>query len=163
VLEVEPVTWLEVRDTKPTKVVTGYMHQSLGIAPLDREHPDNLRLKKAGELVLALAGSPELRVALADFHTARREAGAYLAFYANRALEDVGYYFGTTKKDHPDWDAMNAELGTSKAKWERLTKSGETARHEGALASAKLGDRDTLLGLAHEALKLVFEKRKVAK
>ena len=47
VLEVEPVTWLEVRHSVPTKVVSGYMHQSLTTAPLDPNHSDKIRLRKA--------------------------------------------------------------------------------------------------------------------
>jgi hypothetical protein len=132
VLEVEPVTWLEVRDCVPT-----------------------------GEL----RELPTLQFALGDFYTARREVGPYSAFYAFRVLEDVGFHFGVTKNDKPDWDAMNAALGTSKAKWDPLTEAGTGARH---LSGRKLTmletiDRATLLCLAHEAVKLTLNKIGVGK
>jgi hypothetical protein len=116
VLEVEPVTWLEVRDCVPKGVVSGYMHQTLATAPLDSNHPDKIRLCGAAALTGALRELPALQFALGDFYTARREVGPYSAFYAFRVLEDVGFHFGVTKNDKPDWDTMNAALGTSKAK-----------------------------------------------
>ena len=102
VLNVEPVTWLEVREYHPAGIVSGYMHQTLVTAPLDRRHPDNLRLIHSAQLTKALYGTPALQLALADFYTARREVGPYSAFFAFRALEDVGFYFGATKDDKPD-------------------------------------------------------------
>jgi hypothetical protein len=159
VLEVEPVTWLEVRDCVPTGVVTGYMHESLATAPLDSKHPDQTRLRGAAVLTCALHEFPALQFALGDFYTARREVGPYSAFYAFRVFENVGFHFGT-KNDKPDWDTMNAALGTVKAKWDPLTKAGTWARH---LSNRKLPeleniDRAGLLSLAHEAVKLTLER-----
>ena len=73
--------------------------------------------------------------------------------------EDVGFHCGT-KNDKPDWDAMNAALGTVKAKWTPLTEAGTWARH---LSNRKLPrleaiDRACLLRLAHEAVELTLNK-----
>ena len=165
VLEVEPVTWLEVRDCMPTGVVSGYMHQTLATAPLNSNHPDKIRLCGAASLTRALRDLPALQFALGDFYTARREIGPYSAFYAFRVLEDIGFHFGVTKNDKPDWDAMNAALGTSKVKWDPLTEAGTGARH---LSGRKLTmlesiDRATLLCLAHEAVQLTLNKIGVGK
>lgn len=77
VLEVEPVTWLEVRDCTTTKVISGYMHQTLAAVPLDSNHPDKIRLRKAAALARALGDIPALQLALGDFYTARREVGRF--------------------------------------------------------------------------------------
>jgi hypothetical protein len=74
--------------------------------------------------VVSAVISCRTQFALGDFYIARREVGPYSAFYAFRALEDVGFHFGVMKNDKPDWDVMNAALGTSKAKWGPLTKGG---------------------------------------
>jgi len=165
VLEVEPVTWLEVRDCVPTGVVSGYMHQTLATAPLDSNHPDKIRLCGAAALRRALRELPALQFALGDFYTARREVGPYSAFYAFRMLEDVGFHFGVTKNDKPDWDAMNAALGTSKAKWDPLTEAGTCARHlsDRKLPKLETMDRAALLRLAHEAVELTLNKIGVGK
>src|SRR5581483_11126436 len=96
VLNVEPVTWLEVRGHVPRDVVSGYMHPTLPAAPLDSTHPDRARLKRAAALVRQLHSRPALQLALGDFYAARREPGPYSPFYAFRVLEDVGFHFGTT-------------------------------------------------------------------
>jgi hypothetical protein len=44
-------------------------------------------------------------------------------------LEDVGFHFGTTKNEKPDWEVMNTALRTTEAKWQPLTDSGIWARH----------------------------------
>jgi hypothetical protein len=165
VLEVEPVTWLEVRDCMPTKVVSGYMHQTLATAPLDSNHPDKIRLCDAAALARALGDVPALQLALGDFYTARREVGPYSAFYAFRVLEDVGFHFGAAKNDKPDWNAMNAAFGMSKAKWDPLTVAGTWARHLSDRRRPKLEtiDRAALLRLAHEAVDLALNKIGVAK
>lgn len=129
VLDVEPVTWLEVRECSTTKVVSGYMHTTLATTLLDSNHPHKLRLLKAVELTKAVLDHPALRFAIADFYAARRELGPYLGFYAFRVLEDVGFHFGVTKDDKPDWDKMNAAIGAAKNKWHPLTKAGTSARH----------------------------------
>ena len=51
VLDVEPVTWLEVREHFPKGVVSGYMHRTLTNVPLDPNHPDKARLRSAAALV----------------------------------------------------------------------------------------------------------------
>lgn len=165
VLEVEPVTWLEVRDCVPRGVVSGYMHQTLATAPLDSNHPDKIRLCDAAALTRALRELPALQLALGDFYTARREFGPYSAFYAFRVLEDIGFHFGTTKNDKPDWDAMNAALGTSKAKWDSLTEAGTWARHlsDRGVPRVETIGRAALLRLAHEAVELVLNKIGVGK
>jgi hypothetical protein len=165
VLEVEPVTWLEVRDCVPTGVVSGYMHQTLAITPLDSNHPDKIRLCGAAALTQALCELPALQLALGDFYIARREVGPYSAFYAFRVLEDVGFHFGVTKNDKPDWNAMNAALRTSKAKWEPLTESGTWARHLSDRRLPKLETiyRAALLRLAHEAVELTLNEIGVGK
>lgn len=153
VLDVEPVTWLEIRDCEPKPTVTGYMHPSLASVSLEPRHPDNAALRQAADLVRNLGGNPSLDLALADFHAARREPGPYYAFYAFRTLEDVGYAFGTAKDDKPCWDAMNLALGTTKATWDPLTDAGTTARHlKPHEAAALASQRDQLLRLAHDAL-----------
>jgi hypothetical protein len=101
-----------------------------------------------------------LRLTLGDFYTARREVGPYSAFYAYRVLEDVGFHFGVTKDDHPDWKSMNRELGTSKEKWDPLIKAGTIARHlnDRALQKLERMDRNALLRLAREAVELILDK-----
>jgi hypothetical protein len=165
VLEVEPVTWLEVRDCVPTGVVSGYMHQTLATAPLDSNHPDKIRLCGAAAHTRALRELPVLQFALGDFYTARHEVGPYSAFYAFRVLEDVGFHFGATKNDKPDWDAMNAALGTSKAKWDPLTEAGTCARHLSGrkLPNLETMDRAALLRLAHEAVERTLNKLGIGK
>lgn len=160
VLEVEPVTWLEIRDCQPTGVVSGYMHQTLATAPLDPNHPDKMRLCSAAALADALHQVATLQLALADFYTARRELGPYSAFYAFRVLEDIGFHFGVTKDDKPDWDAMNTALGTVKTKWDPLTEAGKLARHlsERKLPKLVADNRNQLLGLAHEALAVALKQ-----
>lgn len=162
VLEVEPVTWLEIRDCVPMGVVSGYMHQTLATAPLDSNHPDKIRLCQAAALTLTLRDLPALQLALGDFYTARREVGPYSAFYAFRVLEDVGFHFGV-KNDKPDWDNMNAELKTTKEKWDSLTKAGTWARHlsDRRLPYTCTTDRADLLRLSHEAVELTLDKIRV--
>jgi hypothetical protein len=75
VLEMEPVTWLEVRHCVHKGIVSGYMHQTLATAPLDANHPDKVRLRYAAALVRGLRPFPALQFALGDFYTARREVG----------------------------------------------------------------------------------------
>jgi hypothetical protein len=135
------------------------MHQTLATAPLDSNHPDKIRLRTAATLARALHKYPALQLALADFYSARREVGPYSAFYAFRVLEDVGFHFGT-KNEKPDWDAMNAALGTSKTKWQPLTQAGTWARHlsHQGLPKVETNDRADLLKLAHEAIELVLKK-----
>lgn len=158
VLEVSPVTWLEIRDCQTTGVVSGYMHQTLETAPLDPNHHDKALLLRAAGLTRSLQRFASLQLALTDFHTARREVGPYSAFYAYRVLEDIGYQFGATKDDKPDWNAMNQALGTNEAKWKLLTRAGTWARHLNDQNQAKLAgsSREDLLGLAHEAISLAL-------
>lgn len=163
VLEVEPVTWLEIRNCETANTVTGYMHPTLATTPLQPEHPDNASLRCAADLVRVLVllahGSVPLQMALADFHVALRERGPYSAFYAFRVLEDIGFSFGATKQDKPDWAAMNKALNTDEKKWRPLTGAGTSARHlsEKKLTNLAAGSRQDLLALAHEALKLAFK------
>jgi hypothetical protein len=126
VLDVEPTTWLEVRDCEAKPTVTGYMHPSLRTAALLPGHSDNTPLIAAADLVRDVGHNVSLRLALADFHAARRERGLYYAFYAYRTLEDVGYIFGV-KDEHPDWGAMNTAFGTTKATWGALVDAGTKA------------------------------------
>jgi hypothetical protein len=74
-------------------------------------------------------------------------------------LEDVGFHFGVTKQDKPDWNAMNAKLGTTEAKWKPLTDAGTAARH---LSVQKLSGLQTinvrdLLDLARESVDLALK------
>ena len=124
VLNVEPVTWLEVREHIPKGVVSGYMHQTLANAPLDPNHPDKARLRSAAALLRQVQPFPALQLALGDFYTARREIGPYSAFYAFRVLEDVGFHFGVTKQGKPGWNAMNAKLGTTESEMEATDERG---------------------------------------
>jgi hypothetical protein len=161
VLDVEPVTWLEVPNlVQLDRVVSGYMHQSQARVPLDSNHPDKERLRKAAALVRSLTNVVALQLAYADFYTARRQVGPYSAFYAYRVLEDVGFHFGVTQDGHPNWNAMNSALGTSKEKWDPLTKAGTIARHLNSKALEELAtmDRGEQLRLAHEALELALAK-----
>jgi hypothetical protein len=158
VLDVEPVTWLEVREHVSKGVVSGYMHQTLVNAPLDPNHPDKARLRSAAALVRQVQPFPALQLALGDLYTARREIGPYSAFYAFRVLEDVGFHFGVTNQDKPDWKAMNAKLGTTEAKWKPLTSAGTAARH---LSVQKLSNLQTInvrefLDLARESVELAL-------
>jgi hypothetical protein len=117
-------------------------------------------LLKAATLVRSLVDMIALQLALPDFYTARREVGPYSAFYAYGVVEDVGFQFGFTKNGHPDWEAMNNALGTSKEKWSQLTRAGTIARHlnNKALGELEVLDRSELLGLAREALEISLEK-----
>jgi hypothetical protein len=139
------------------------MHQTLTTAPLDPNHPDKARLQRAAALVRGLHAFPALQLALSDFHAARREAGPYSAFYAFRVLEDVGFQYGVTKQDKPDWGAMNAALGTTEAKWKALTDAGTLARHlsERKLSNLQSIDVLGLLRLAHEAIELALKQNRV--
>jgi hypothetical protein len=96
VLDVEPVTWLEVREHVPRGVVSGYMHHTLANVRLDPNHPDKARLRSAAALVRQVQPFPAVQLALGDFYTSRREIGPYSSFYAFRVLEDVGFHFGVT-------------------------------------------------------------------
>jgi len=158
VLEVEPVTWLEIRSCDARETVSGYMHPTLATAPLPPEHPESIVLRDAAALTRSLINSVPLQLAVADFHVARRELGPYSAFYAFRVLEDVGFQFGATKQDKPDSGAMNQALKTNEEKWRPLTEAGTAARHlsEQKLQRPMGTSRDQLLALAHEALTLVF-------
>src|SRR5689334_14193464 len=153
VLDVEPVSWLEVRDAEPRGSVSGYMHPSLAVAPLSPAHPDAQRIRSSATLAGVLDSRAALQMALADFHASRREVGPYVAFYAFRALEDVGFHFGATKDDHPKWDDMNRALGTTKATWDSLTDAGTAARHlsVGKLPALATADLLRLRELAHDA------------
>jgi hypothetical protein len=165
VLEVEPVTWLEIPNCETANTVTGYMHPTLDTTPLHREHLDNAPLRRAADLVRALVGMPHasipLQMALGDFHGARRERGPYAAFYAFRVLEDVGFSFGATNQDKPDWVAMNTALNTDEGRWRLLTEAGTAARHlsEKKLVTPPAASRQELLALAHEALTLALKHR----
>ena len=157
-LEVEPVTWLEIRNCAEKETVFGNMHPSLATAPFQEGHDDNTALLRAASLVRPLNNSISLQFALADFHVARRELGPYSAFYAYRVLEDVGYSFGATKEDKPNWKAMNKALNTEEDKWKPLTDAGTMARHLSEQKLPKLvgADRQQLLALSYEALTLAF-------
>ena len=157
-LEVEPVTWLEIRNCEAKETVSGYMHPTLTTAPLNSDHSDNVNLRRAAALVHMLYESVPLQLAIADFHVACRELGPYSAFYAFRVLEDVAFRFGATKDGKPDWTAMNTALKTDEEKWRPLTEAGTSARH---LSEQKLqrpvgASREQQLALAHEALTLAF-------
>lgn len=164
VLDVEPVTWLEIRNCDAKETVSGYMHPTLGTVPLLSEHPDNVVLRGATQLTRALVGSVPLQLAVADFHVARRELGPYSAFYAFRVLEDIGFHFGATEQDKPDWGAMNNALSTTEGKWRLLTEAGTSARHLSVqkFHSQPSASRHELLALSHEALTLVFAHMGVA-
>lgn len=163
VLDVEPVTWLEMRNCETINTVTGYMHPTLSTTPLRHDHPDNDNLLRSANLVREIVtrppGSVLLQMAINDFHVARRERGPYSAFYAFRVLEDIGFSFGVTREDKPDWDVMNSALGTDKKKWLSLTNAGTWARHlsDKKLAGFPLANRLDLLAMAHEALSLTFK------
>jgi hypothetical protein len=156
-LEIEPVTWLEVKNCELKNTVFGYMHPSLLTAPLREGHDDNNALIRAVDLVPRVINYGSLQFAVADFHSARKELGPYTAFYAYRVLEDVGYAFGV-KDDHPNWDAMNAALKTSKEKWQSLIDAGTRARHlsEQSLHGLAGVNPRELLALSREALTLAF-------
>ena len=159
-LNVEPVTWLEIRGSGAKDAVYGYMHPTLESVPLDPAHPDNPPLIRAAALATAVLarGSFSMQLALADFRAARREPWPYFAFYAYRVLEDVGFLFGATTDGHPDWPAMNCAFGTTKEKWQPLTDAGTAARHlsEGKLAELAGANRRELLALSYEALTLAL-------
>jgi len=156
VMNVEPVGWLEVRDVGiPWTTVTGYMHGSLGVYPLDPDHPDNRPFRQAAATLRAFASNAALYLAMADFHAARREPGPYSAFFAFRALEDVGHMFGL-ERDKPNWNAMNAAFGTSEETWKRLTEAGTEARHLKSGATGPSSDRSVLLSTSHKAVSLAI-------
>ncbi|HEX5019716.1 MAG TPA: hypothetical protein VFX54_03585 [Candidatus Binatia bacterium] len=67
VLDVEPVTWLEVREHVPKGVVSGYMHQTLANLLLDPNHPDKARLRSAATLVRQVQPFLALQLVLGDF------------------------------------------------------------------------------------------------
>ena len=67
VLDVEPFTWLEVREHVPKGVVSGYMHQTLANLLLDPNHPDKARLRSAAALVRQVQPFLALQLALGDF------------------------------------------------------------------------------------------------
>lgn len=159
-LEVEPVTWLEVRECSTTKVVSGYMHKTLATTPLDSKHPDKLRLLEAAVLARSVSKHPSIQFAIGDFYSARREVGPYSSFYAFRVLEDVGFHFGTRTGDKPDWDAMNKALGKSKDHWRLLTDAGTWSRHLNEENMQKLRNvgSDRTLPLAHQALDLAVKR-----
>ena len=158
VLEVEPLTWLEAQNCQCNRIVSGYMHESLRNHPLDPNHPDKARLRRAGALVMELDDSPSLQLALADFHTARRQLPPYSAFYAFRVLEDVGYHFGTRRDDKPDWNAMNTALKTSEQTWKPLTDAGTFSRHLNITKTAPFNaNYPDLLGLAHEVIEKTLD------
>jgi hypothetical protein len=104
-----------------------------------------------------------LRLALADFHAARREPVPYYAFYAYRVLEDIGYMFGTVKVEkkgeRPDWGAMNAAFKTEEEHWDLLTDAGTLARHLNMqkLQDLAVMDPQKLLTLSHEAINRAIE------
>lgn len=164
VLDVEPVTWLELRDSQSAVAVSGYMHPSLATAPLTPSSADAVRFRSSGTLAATLEPHAALLMAMADFHASRREVGPYAAFYAYRALEDVGFYFGATKDDHPKWDEMNRALGTTRAHWDLLTQAGTAARHlsAGKLPALVAADLGALRELAHEAISRALEHIGVA-
>ena len=157
-LEVEPVTWLEIRNCEAKETVSGYMHPTLATAPLNPDHPDNVILRRATTLVHKLYKFIPLQLAISDFHVACRELGPYSAFYAFRVLEDVAFRFGATKDGKPDWTAMNTAFKTDENKWRPLTEAGKSARHlsEQKLQESVGASREQQLTLAHEALSLVF-------
>lgn len=158
VLEIEPETWLEIRNCDAEEAVYGNMHPSLATSPLQEGHEDNTAFLRAANIVGPLGPHFSLQVALGDFRVARRDLGPYSSFYAYRVLENIGYAFGITKEDKPEWDAMNKALGTDKGKWQPLTDAGTWARHLNEQSFSKLAaaNRQQLLGLSHEALSLAF-------
>lgn len=166
VLEVEPLTWLEAQNCQSNRIISGYMHESLRNLRLNPEHPVKARLRAAGALVLELSDFPTLQLALADFHTARRELPPYSAFYAYRVLEDIGYHFGVRKDDKPDWDAMNEALRTLESDWKPLTDAGTKARHLTLenLSYLNAIDHQAVLQLAYDAVEktLKYERQRAA-
>jgi hypothetical protein len=167
VYDAEPVSWLEVTGVTGTTLTAGYMSPSLGGAPLSSADPQGVRLKSAAELVRKIGGSGTmsmpLYMALADFHAARMETGPYAVFFAFRVLEDVGYAFGSVANDKPNWDAMNAAIGTTKAEWDKLTQAGIWARHlnDSKLISGAPLSKSEALQLAHTCLKKLLTHAKV--
>ncbi len=152
-LDLQWVSWLEVKGCGPRSTVSGYADPSLLRAKLVPAHPDNEPLLAAGDLLRRLGNNLSLALALADFRAARRELGPYYAFFAYRVLEDIGFAFGE-KGGAPNWPAMNKALGTTKEHWDDLTKTGTAARHlnKASLTSIQSKPRKALLDLARDAL-----------
>jgi len=141
--------WLEVRDAADKETVFGYSDPSLESIGLASDHADNAPFFEAAKLLgCTLSRVPDLAHAFGDFRAARSQAGSYVAFFANRVLEDVGYLFGR-RDNHPDWDKMNAALGTTTAEWTRISKG--TARHN-PLAPISDVNRAAMLELARGAI-----------
>jgi len=136
-LDLMAETWFEVKDSGPRTTVFGYADSSLDFIPLVSGHLDNQPFVQAVGLLEPVGLEPGLGPAFADFRVARRQTGSYAAFYAFRTLEHVGYTFGVDRKGGPDWDVMNAALGTSKDYWRPLTKAGEAARDRPAETSIR--------------------------
>lgn len=161
VIDVQPITWLEVPNWTPTArgTVTGYMHRSLAHHGLDPAHPDNAPWRDALGVLIDAHRFPALYLALADFHAALREPGPYFAFFAFRALEDVAQMFGPGTEGKLNWAAMNEAFGTDKAHWEPLTVAGTAARHLKWADAGLAGDenRQGLLTLAHESIARALE------
>ncbi len=152
-LDLQWVSWLEVKECEPSSTISGYAHSSLLHVSLDPKHADNVPLLAAGDLVRRFGDDLSLALALADFRAARRELGPYYAFFAYRVLEDIGFAFGV-KDGAPDWPAMNKALGTTKEYWDDLTETGKAARHLNtvSLESVQTKPRNALLGIARDAL-----------
>ena len=150
-LDVMAESWFEVVGVgQAQSTVFGYADSSLEFVPLVQGHPDSQPFVEASSILKATHVEPELGPAFADFRVARRQTGSYVAFFAYRVLEDIGYTFGTTD-DKPNWDAMNLALGTTKGDWRKLTEAATAARHNPARAIDSR-ERDELLAIAKRAL-----------
>jgi hypothetical protein len=163
VMDVEPVSWLEVPRVASSTVVAGYMSPTLKRTPLESDHPDGRLFKESAELVRKLNEKGNVGVqaflGLSDFHSARKETGPYSAFYAFRVLEDVAYAFGANAADKPEWATMNRAFGTTEDEWKPLTAAGTWARHlsEAKLEGPSPPNKDDALQLSHRALKLLLK------
>jgi hypothetical protein len=149
-LDLMAESWFAVVGVGPRNTVFGYADSSLNFVPLVPGHSDNQPFIEASRVMRLINAAPGVGPALADFRAARQQTGSYVAFFAYRVLEDVGYTFGT-KDDKPNWVAMNSALGTTERHWGRLTEAGTAARHNpaGAIDSR---DREELLAVAKDAL-----------
>lgn len=155
-LDLSPINFFEVKDSGPKSTVFGYNDPSLLHAPLQAGHDDNKPFVEATKLVSHTLNTAGLGAALSDFRTARRDIGPYSAFYAFRALEDIGYSFGKSGDDKPNWEAMNDAFGTNEDYWKPLTDAGEQARHlepNSQITLKLIQNRTNILNLSKDALK----------
>lgn len=152
-VDLEPVTWQEVKESGVRSTVFGYADRSQEIAPIVPGHEHNRPFRQSEAFLNTVDLAIALTPALADFRSARRESGMYSGFYAYRVLEDVAYGFGE-QLVAKTWVAMNEALGTTEEHWKPLTRLGTAIRHASRDQPRFLNDaeRGTALGLAKEAI-----------